>query len=94
MPKTMPTPCIDRARRVSTRDRTLKRKFLVRNNLSNSVAIAIPTAKLFILFVILVRDQEVGGSNPLAPTTLCSTAYTLSPPEKVVGILRAPANES
>jgi len=25
-------------------------------------------AKLLIFFVILVRDQEVGGSNPLAPT--------------------------
>ena len=31
-----------------------------------------------------VRDQEVGGSNPLAPTILFSTAYTLSPSEKVV----------
>jgi hypothetical protein len=27
-------------------------------------------SKLLILFVILVRDQEVGGSNPLAPTNL------------------------
>ena len=27
-----------------------------------------PMAKSFILIVILVRDQEVGGSNPLAPT--------------------------
>jgi len=36
-------------------------------------------------FDLLVRDQEVGGSNPLAPTILFSTAYTLSPSEKVVG---------
>jgi hypothetical protein len=27
-------------------------------------------AKLLIFFVILVRDQEVGGSNPLAPTNI------------------------
>jgi hypothetical protein len=32
-----------------------------------------------------VRDQEVGGSNPLAPTTLFSITYTLSPSKKVVG---------
>ena len=30
-----------------------------------------------------VRDQEVGGSNPLAPTILFSIIYTLSPSEKV-----------
>ena len=35
-----------------------------------------------------VRDQEVSGSNPLAPTILFSTAYTLSPSEKVVGSKR------
>jgi len=34
-----------------------------------------PTAKLLIFFVILVRDQEVGGSNPLAPTNIfCNLA--------------------
>ncbi len=33
----------------------------------------------------LVRDQEVGGSNPLAPTSLFSIIYTLSSAEKVVG---------
>ncbi len=30
-----------------------------------------------------VRDQEVGGSNPLAPTILFSTAYKLNSSEKV-----------
>ena len=30
----------------------------------------------------LVRDQEVGGSNPLAPTNLFSITYILSPPKK------------
>jgi hypothetical protein len=29
-----------------------------------------PGANLLILIIILVRDQEVGGSNPLAPTNL------------------------
>ena len=43
-------------------------KFFSHNNLSHSISAAMPLAKLFILFVILVRDQEVGGSNPLAPT--------------------------
>ena len=40
-----------------------------------------------------VRDQEVGGSNPLAPTTVFSMAYILSPFEKVVGSLEMPANK-
>src|SRR5713101_2210777 len=30
----------------------------------------------------MVRDQEAGGSNPLAPTILFLTAYTLIPSEK------------
>jgi hypothetical protein len=33
----------------------------------------------------MVRDQEVGGSNPLAPTILFSIAYTLGASQKVVG---------
>jgi hypothetical protein len=36
-----------------------------------------------------VRDQEVGGSNPLAPTNLFSITYTLSPSEKVVVAITA-----
>ena len=35
-------------------------------------------AKLFIFLVILVRDREVGGSNPLAPTILFQTTDALS----------------
>ena len=38
------------------------------NNMSQSISTAMPMAKLLIFFIILVRDQEAGGSNPLAPT--------------------------
>ena len=38
--------------------------------MSQPLTTAMPTAKSFIFFVILVRDQEVGGSNPLAPANL------------------------
>jgi hypothetical protein len=30
------------------------------------------------IFVTLVRDQEVGGSNPLAPTTFLQTNQTVT----------------
>jgi len=43
-----------------------------------------PTGKSLIFRIFLVRDQEVGGSNPLAPTTLFSARYILRPSEKVV----------
>ncbi len=46
----------------------IRSKLLSRNSLSNSISMPMPTAKLLIFLVILVRDQEVGGSNPLAPT--------------------------
>jgi hypothetical protein len=36
--------------------------------MSNWISTGMPRAKLLIFFVFLVRDQEVGGSNPLAPT--------------------------
>jgi hypothetical protein len=39
----------------------------------------VPIAKLLILLAFLVRDQEVGGSNPLAPTNFLSLAYTFKP---------------
>ena len=42
-----------------------------------------PTSKLLILFVILVRDQEVGGSNPLAPTKFLKDLQTLPPEIRV-----------
>jgi hypothetical protein len=70
MPNTMPTLCIDAVRPVWTRVDVTPANFLSRNNLSQSASIAMPMAKLLILFVILVRDQEVGGSNPLAPTII------------------------
>ena len=50
-------------------------------------------ANLYKMGLPKVRDQEVGGSNPLAPTTVFSMAYILSPFEKVVGSLEMPANK-
>ncbi len=69
MPKTMPTPCIDTLRCFMTEGPPVSVKFLSWNNISKCVSVTMPTSKLLIFFVILVRDQEVGGSNPLAPTT-------------------------
>jgi len=64
----MPAPHIERARPDATAYASSRVKSLTRDNISESVRTAMPTSKLFILFLILVRDQEVGGSNPLAPT--------------------------
>jgi hypothetical protein len=58
----------------------LQHNGLVFNNLE-SVAFSVTSAKS----IYQVRDQEAGGSNPLAPTILFSTAYTLGLSEKVVG---------
>ena len=41
---------------------------LQQKNLSQPVAMPMPLANSFIFRVFIVRDQEVGGSNPLAPT--------------------------
>ena len=68
MPKTMPTPGIDALRRFTTERHPLRPKLFSWNNISKSISIVMFRSKLLILFVILVRDQEVGGSNPLAPT--------------------------
>ncbi len=70
MPNTMPTPRIDALLPVSTMEGVIRFKLLSRNSLSKSISMPTPTAKLLIFLVILVRDQEVGGSNPLAPTKL------------------------
>ena len=51
------------------------------------------TAKLLIILAFMVRDQEVGGSNLLAPTILFSITYISSLSQKVVGSLETPANE-
>ena len=45
-------------------------KSLQRRTLWHSVAMPMPTSNLLIFWIFLVRDQEVGGSNPLAPTNL------------------------
>jgi hypothetical protein len=44
-------------------------KRLKYNDSSQRLAIVEHTAKLLIFVAVLVRDQEVGGSNPLAPTS-------------------------
>ena len=50
------------------------RKSLSARNLSQGHAMndtaCVPIAKLLILIAFIVRDQEAGGSNPLAPTNL------------------------
>ena len=72
MPTGMPTPCIDRVRPASTCEGVIELKLLQSNALSKSVYAGMPRAKLLILIIFLVRDQEVGGSNPLAPTNYLS----------------------
>src|SRR5579885_1528182 len=43
------------------------------NKVSQPIALPMPTSKSFIFRVFIVRDQEVGGSNPLAPTNSFNT---------------------
>jgi hypothetical protein len=78
MPKTMPTPCMDTLRRFMTEGLQVRLKLFLYNNISKSVSFTMPTSKLLIFFVILVRDQEVGGSNPLAPTKFLKDLQTLN----------------
>ena len=66
----MPTLCMDGVGRVPAVRRRTARKFFNWCNLSQPVSSTLPTAELPILFVILVRDQEAGGSNPLATAKL------------------------
>ena len=54
----MPTPCIDALLPVSTMEGVIRFKLLSRNSLSKAISLPMPTAKLLIFFVILVRDQE------------------------------------
>src|SRR5262245_41874051 len=68
MPETMPTPCMDALRQPCTGRAKNYSKWLMRKNLAQPVSIPLSTSKLLIFFVFLVRDQEAGGSNPLAPT--------------------------
>jgi hypothetical protein len=68
MPSGMPTPCLDGVRPASTCEGVIELKLLQSNALYESVYVGMPRAKLLILIIFLVRDQEVGGSNPLAPT--------------------------
>jgi hypothetical protein len=84
MPKTMPTPCIDTVLPLVTDHRLMRFNFLSWNNMSKSISTTMPMAKLLIFFVILVRDQEVGGSNPLAPTNYFSYLTVSSPREKAL----------
>jgi len=78
MPKTMPTPCIDALRRFTTEVLQVRRKFFLRNNIYKCIPLTMLTSKSLILFIILVRDQEVGGSNPLAPTNLFKRLYAIN----------------
>jgi hypothetical protein len=68
MPNTMPTPCIDGLLPVSTWKGVIGCNLFTWNTLSKPISMPMPIAKLLIFLVILVRDQEAGGSNPLAPT--------------------------
>jgi len=68
MPNTMPTLCMERVWRLGTSAGEIGSKRLAGKNVSQLATTAMPIAKSLILLVILVRDQEVGGSNPLAPT--------------------------
>jgi hypothetical protein len=42
-------------------------KLLKPSDQEQSITMGVPSAKLLILLAFVVRDQEVGGSNPLAP---------------------------
>ena len=68
VPIFVPTPCIEGSRAVASALARTSRKPLKTSTLAQFLATVRSTAKLLILHGLLVMDQEVGGSNPLAPT--------------------------
>src|SRR5579862_8807674 len=66
VPIFVPTPRIEAFRAVASSTARTTRKSLKNSNLALRIAIIGNAAKLLILRGFLVRDQEVGGSNPLA----------------------------
>ena len=68
MPIFVPTPRIEALRAVASALLGNAWKSLKTSNLAQLLAIVGNVAKSLKVRGFLVRDQEVGGSNPLAPT--------------------------
>jgi hypothetical protein len=68
VPIFVPTPRIEALRAVASVPWETAWKPLKTSNLAQLLAIVSNVAKSLKIRGFLVRDQEVGGSNPLAPT--------------------------
>jgi hypothetical protein len=68
VPNIVPTPCIEALFAVASVPGSVSPKRLKTSNDGETRAAVVPIAKSLILGGFMVRDQEVGGSNPLAPT--------------------------
>jgi hypothetical protein len=69
-------PCIETFRPVATSPKEIPCKRLIPRNVSQSLAIPMPTAKLLILLKITIRNQQVAGSIP-AGGSMFSSNYDL-----------------
>jgi hypothetical protein len=72
VPIFVPTPCIEALRVVASAHSRKSQNSLITRNNSQCLATAVPTAKSLKIRKFMVRDQEAGGSNPLAPTKYLS----------------------
>jgi hypothetical protein len=68
VPIFVPTLCSEALCTIARpRTRACRNHLITRNN-AQYLTTAVPTAKCLKIRVFVVRDQEAGGSNPLAPT--------------------------
>jgi len=68
VPDFVPTPCIAPLLGSDHETQRKSYNYLFQNNISQWREILSNPAKLLISLSVVVRDQEAGGSNPLAPT--------------------------
>jgi hypothetical protein len=69
VPISAPTPRIEALPGIASPGAQYARKPLETRNIAQRCATLVPTSKYLILRGLMVRDQEVGGPNPLAPTS-------------------------
>ena len=72
VPIFVPTPCIESLFSFASAMMPPLRNSLITRDNSQCLATTIPRAKCLKIRQFMVRDQEAGGSNPLAPTIYLS----------------------
>jgi hypothetical protein len=68
VPSFVPTPRIEDLRTFASAGARARWNSLITGNNSQCLATTVPSAKCLTILRFMVRDQEAGGSNPLAPT--------------------------